>query len=178
MGAMVAAAIGLAGSIYSSNKASKQAKDQQKLGQQAIDAADPYKQYRPEAAAQLNALMKDPSSITGTPEYKARLEGAARTLAAQGYTGSGNAILEAANAAGAAYQQAFDNLAILSGANVAPGGGYNSALSANQNANDNTLSSLSGVTNNLANLAMGYGGSSGGFNQPASAGTSGSAGKG
>lgn len=160
MAAITAAAIGVAGSIYATKKASDQAKEQAKLGEKAIAAADPYAQYRPEAAGQLNALMKDPSSITNTPEYKARLEAAARQLAAQGYTGSGNAILEAANAGGAAYQQAFDNLALLSGANVAPGGGYSTALSANQAANDNKLSSLSGVTNNLANLALT-------FNKPA-----------
>lgn len=162
MAGITAAVIGVAGSVYAANKASKDAKKQRELSREAIDAADPYKEHRGAAADKLNALVNDPSSIENTAEYKARMQAAARQLAAQGYTGSGNAILEAANAGGAAYQQAFDNLAMLSGANQAPGGGYASALSANQAANDNRLTSIAGVTNNLVNLA-------GQFNTPASA---------
>lgn len=153
MAAITSAAIGVAGSIYTQKKASKEAKKQQQLGQQAIDAADPFKEYRPEYAKRLDALMKDPSSIQNTPEYKSRIEAAQRQLAAQGYTGSGNAILEAANAGGAAFQQAFQNLSMLSGAGVTPGGGYQSALSANQAAADNKLSATAGTVNNLTNLA-------------------------
>ncbi len=161
MGALASAAVGLAGSLFASKKASSQAKAQQKLGEQAIAAADPYAKYRPEAAEKLRALMSDPSSIMDTPEYKSRLDGAARTVAAQGYTGSGNAILEAANAAGAAYDSAFGHLALLSGAGATPGQGYGSAMSANQSANDNNLSAIAGVVNNGTNLLSNL------FNRPA-----------
>jgi hypothetical protein len=164
MAAITAAAIGAAGTIYATSKASKDAKKQRDLAKQGIAAADPYAPYRADAAERLNALVKDPSSIQDTPEYQARMQASTRQLAAQGYTGSGNAIVEAADAGAAVYQQAFDNLSRLSGANVAPGGGYDSALSAGQASNDQQMSSLAGVTNNLSNLALTVGSR---FNRPA-----------
>jgi hypothetical protein len=166
MAAITTAAIGVASTVYSSKQASKQAKAQAKQGQEAIDAADPFREYRPAYAEKLDALMKDPSSIKDTPEYKSRVEAAQRQLAAQGYTGSGNAILEVANAGGAAFQQAFQNLSQLSGAGVTPGGGYQSSLSANQAANDNKLSATAGLANNLGNLGTQIGAR---FNKPATA---------
>jgi hypothetical protein len=164
MAAITAAVIGTAGAMYAAKKSSDAAKDQAALGREAIEASDPFRQYRPQYATQLNALMSDPSSIANTPEYKARQQAAARQLAAQGYTGSGNAIIEAATAGGESYQQAFNNLAMLSGAAATPGGGYSSAIQGNAAANDNYLSSLSGVANNLSNTALTIGQK---FNQPA-----------
>jgi hypothetical protein len=157
MAAVTAAAIGAATAIGGAYMAKKQGDKQAKLAQKGIDAADPFRTYRPEYAKQLDALMKDPSSIKNTPEYKARLDAAARQLAAQGYTGSGNAILEAANAGGAAYQQAFQNLSQLSGASTTPGGGYAEAQSSLANSDAQKLSAYSGVANNLGNLALTYG---------------------
>jgi hypothetical protein len=95
-------------------------------------AYDPYAQYRPAAAQQLNALMKDPSSAVNSGYGLAEQQAASRTMAAQGYTGSGNALVAAAQAGGNAYQQQFNNLAMLSGAGQAPA----SAMQAsNQQAN-------------------------------------------
>lgn len=154
MAAITTAVVSTAATVYATKKAGDQAKEQAQLAREGIEAADPYKQYRGAAAEQLNALMKDPSKIADTAEYKARQTAAARQLASQGYTGSGNAIIEAANAGGESYQQAFNNLALLSGAGAAPGGGYGNALSAQQAANDNKLSGYAGIANNLSNLAM------------------------
>lgn len=154
MAAITAAALTTAATVYATKKAGDQAKEQAQLAREGIEAADPYKQYRGAAAEQLNALMKDPSKLADTAEYKARQLAAARQLASQGYTGSGNAIIEAANAGGESYQQAFNNLALLSGAGAAPGGGYGNALSAQQAANDNRLSGYAGIANNLGNLAL------------------------
>ena len=83
-------------------------------------AYDPYAQYRPAAAQQLNALMKDPSSAVNSGYGLAEQQAASRTMAAQGYTGSGNALVAAAQAGGNAYQQQFNNLSMLSGAGQAP----------------------------------------------------------
>lgn len=154
MAAITAAAIGAGTAIYAAKQSSKQAKEQNKLAQKGIDAADPFREYRPKYAEQLDKLMSDPSSITKTPEYKARLDAAARQMAAQGYTGSGNAIIEAANAGGAAYQQAFQNLGQLSGAGVTPGGGFDSALASQSESNAQKLSAYAGVANNIGNLAL------------------------
>lgn len=83
-------------------------------------AYDPYSSYRPAAAQQLNALMKDPSSAVNSGYGLAEQQAASRTMASQGYTGSGNALVAAANAGGNAYQQQFNDLAMLSGAGQAP----------------------------------------------------------
>lgn len=171
MAAVTAAAIGTAGAVYSAKKSSDAQKAQNKMAKEGIEAADPFKQYRPKYAEQLDKLMSDPSSITSTPEYKARLEAAQRQLAAQGYTGSGNAIVEAANVGGQAYQQAFQNLSMLSGAGSAtPGAGYDSALAANSEGNAQKLSAYAGVANNLGNLALTAGQR---FNKTATTNTSG-----
>lgn len=154
MAAVTAAAIGAGSAIYAQKKASKDAKAQNKLAKEGIAAADPFGPHRGKYAEQLDKLMSDPSSITSTPEYKARLDAAARQMAAQGYTGSGNAILEAANAGGAAFQQAFQNLGQLSGAGVTPGGGYDQALASQSESNAQKMSAYAGTANNLTNLAL------------------------
>jgi hypothetical protein len=197
MAAITSAVVGVAGTVYSSRQASRQARDQQRLaeeanrqaaeqaqqqtelGERAIAAADPYAAHRGAAAERLNALMNDPSSIRNTASYKARMQAVQRQLASQGYTGSGNALVEAAEAAGTAYQQEFDNLALLSGAGATPGGGYGTAMSGISNAQGNVLNSQAnalsarqqgdaqrlsgtvGIVNSLTNLASS-------FNRPAS----------
>lgn len=152
MAAVTAAVAGVAISAYSAKKAGDNAKQQNKIAREGIDAADPYKAYRPEAAERLNALMNDPSAVEDTASYKARMSAAERQMAAQGYTGSGNAILEAANAGGAAYQQEFANLSVLSGAGQVPGGGYDSAQQTMAAGNAQKLSAYAGVGNNITNL--------------------------
>lgn len=178
MAAVTAAVIGAGTAMYASSQAKKQQKDAQKFATEQMGALDPFAEYRPEAAARLNALSKDPSSIKDSATYKARLQAAERTMAAQGYTGSGNALVAAADAGASAYQQEFDNLAMMSGAGQGQGArasAYDTASGANSNANDNYLSSVAGIGNNLTNLAGMFGGmqtggnaqvaGSGGFNK-------------
>ncbi len=160
MAAITAAAIGAGTAIYASNQAGKQQDRAAREARAAQAAADPFAQYRPEYAERLSALAKDPSSIKDTATYKARLMGAERTMASQGYTGSGNALAAAADAGAAAYQQEFDNLSLLSGAGVGIGAAtaaYGSGAAAQGNANDNRLSAIAGVGNNLANMATMWG---------------------
>lgn len=95
-------------------------------------AYDPYAQYRPAAAQQLQALMANPSSAVNSSYGMAMQQAASRSMAAQGYTGSGNALVAAANAGGQAYQQQFNNLAMLSGATQSPAA---AAQAQNQQAN-------------------------------------------
>ena len=159
---MAAVAVGAAVSLGTAYMAKKQGDKQMKQAQKAIDASDPFAKYRPEFGKKLQDLMNDPSSIVDTPEYKARQEAAARAMSAQGYTGSGNAIAEAAEAGGASFQQAYQNLAHLAGTGATPGAGYATAMDAQANAQAQNLSALQGVGNNLVNLAERYG--SGGMN--------------
>lgn len=80
---------------------------------------DPYAQYRGNAAQQLNGMMNNYTPETN-PVYGAMLQAAQRQAVSQGYNGSGNALVAAANAGGQAYQQQFNNLAMLSGAEQSP----------------------------------------------------------
>lgn len=96
-------------------------------GSSSTTAYDPYAKYRGQAATQLNALMANPDSLQNLPEYKAQMQAASRVMAAQGYTGSGNALVAAAQAGGNAYQQAFNNLAMLSGAGQSPAAAQSAA---------------------------------------------------
>jgi hypothetical protein len=107
-------------------------------GQQARQAgkqigalqADPYAQFRPQAAAQLQALLADPSTITSTPGYQFNLSQGMNQLqakqAAQGTLVGGGALLQAQQFgqqyATSQLQQQQNLLATLSGANQAPAG--------------------------------------------------------
>lgn len=156
MAAITTAAIGAGTALYGAYQGNKQSKDAKKAAANAQSAADPYAQYRGDAAARLNALIADPSKISETATYKARMQASERIMAAQGYSGSGNAILGAQEAAAAAYQQEFDNLSMLSGASNGTSNAtsaYGASTGAISNANDNKLSAYAGVANNLTNLA-------------------------
>lgn len=150
------AVIGLASTVYGASQAKKQQKAAIAAQEKQMENLDPYAQYRPAAAARLDQLSQDPSSIQDSAPYKARMQAAERTIASQGYTGSGNALVAAAEAGAAAYQQEFDNLATLSGASQGQGArasAYGAGASSIANAGDSYLSGVAGVGNNLANLA-------------------------
>ena len=155
MAAITAAVVGVAGSVYASKQAKKQQQQASKDAAVAMEKADPYAKYRDSAAQRLNDLMSDPNSVSSTPTFAARLQAAQRASASQGFTGSGNALVAAADAGAAAYQQEFDNLAMLSGAAQGTGNAtaaYSASTGAKSAANDNYLGSTAGVVNNLTNL--------------------------
>jgi len=158
------AVIGLATSVYSASQAKKQQKKAQQFAEQQMEQMDPFGKYRDQYAQRLNAFMSDPSYLENTAAYKMRLQAANRSMAAQGYTGSGNGTMAAAEAASMAYQQEFDNLAMLSGATngqSARASAYGTAAGAMSQANDNYLGGLAGVANNLTNTATIFGNSYG-----------------
>lgn len=159
-GGWLGAAIGLITTFLGNKKAKKQAKADAAAREAEQAAKDPYAPYRDAAAQKLNALTYD--TVKDTPEYKFRQESAARLMAAQGYTGSGNAIAAAAEAGGASYQQAFDNLARQAGIDVAPGGGHNAAADATVGAN--RMDQYSSMANSLT---YGVGQIVDAFNKPA-----------
>lgn len=166
MAAITSAVVGVAGTVYASRQASRQAQAQQRqaeqqqqqqteLGREAIQASDPYAAHRGAAASRLNALMADPSSIKDSAAYKARMQAGQRQLAAQGYTGSGNALVEAAEAAGTVYQQEFDNLARLAGADATPGAGYGMAMQGLAGAQGNVLDARAAGNEQRLNNTLG-----------------------
>ena len=144
MAVTTAAVIGAGTAVYGASQQSKASKKAAKTAQAAQAAADPYAAYRDDAAQKLNALSNGKTDVSTTASYAARVKAAERTMASQGYTGSGNALVEAANAGAAAYQQEFDNLAMLSGATT---GTTNAA-----NASSNTIKAQQSAGNASANL--------------------------
>lgn len=90
------------------------------LARRSSERADPFGPYREGYAQQLAALSANPSLITKQPGYAAGLEAVRRSLAAQGYQGSGNMM-----AALSQYGQKFlgdeqNRLATLAGAGFNP----------------------------------------------------------
>ena len=155
MAGITAAVIGAGTAIYSSRQARNQQRESQDFAREQMENMDPFAEHRGLYATRLNELASDPSKITETAGYKARLQAAERTMAAQGYTGSGNALVAAADAGGTAYQQEMENLMALSGATQGLGArasAYGTAAGAMGNANDNYLSSLQGLGNSIVGL--------------------------
>ena len=178
MGAITSAVIGLGTAVYATKSAKKQQKAAvaeaqrqetvaQEFAEKQMENLDPFAPYRAEYAQKLSNLANDPSSIEDTSVYKARMKAAERVLAAQGYTGSGNALVAAADAGATAYQQEFDNLAMLSGAAQGQGarssaygtaagqqqGNYATSSGNVRDTGNSYLSGIAGIGNNLANLA-------------------------
>lgn len=91
-------------------------------------AYDPYAQYRPQAASDLSALMKDPSKARSDPGYQQQLQEGTRTAeaaaAASGKLQSGqeSAALQSLGQGTFAnyYQTMLSNLSALSGASQSP----------------------------------------------------------
>ena len=99
-------------------------------GQTKPGVADPYAQYRSQAAGQLQNLLADPNTITSTPGYQFNLQQGLQAQqaqqAAQGRLVSGGGLLQAQQYgqqyATSNLQQQQNLLATLSGANQAPAG--------------------------------------------------------
>lgn len=117
--------LGVSASRKAKKAAKRASKEQKQFIDQAVAASDPFASYRGKFAEQLGnyspssiSFNYSPDSLLGdinladvenTPEYRARQQAAARMMAAQGYTGSGNAAVAAADAGGQSYQIAFNN---------------------------------------------------------------------
>lgn len=126
-GVVASVGVGLVGSMISGGSGSGSSGSSSQT-----QVYDPYAPYRGQAAQKLNTLMQNPGDASNTSYGQAMQQAAARTMAAQGYTGSGNALVAAANAGGTAYQQEFNNLVTLSGAGQSPASAQSAA---NQQAN-------------------------------------------
>ena len=105
-------------------------------------------------AKQLQALEADPSSITSTPGYQAGLDAIQRSMAAQGYMGSGNMMVEMAKYGQGIYDQRFRELSSL-----ASGGGEYAAAATAAKAGGTARSVVGagGLAQNISNLLSMWG---------------------
>lgn len=112
-------ALGVGSGLYGMYEAQQLKKQMAQLGA----SADPFGPYRAQYAQQLSALQSDPSRITSMPGYQAGLEAVQRSMAAQGYTGSGNMMAALSKYGGDFYNQQVQQLAGLAGAGISPATG-------------------------------------------------------
>ncbi len=116
-----------------------------KLAQSAGQQADPFGPYRPQFAAQLSDLMKDPSSVTKYPGYDAGLQAVERKMASQGYNGSGNMMTALQKYGGDFFDQAVGRLSGLAGAGFNPASAAQLQLSGSMGATDLASRSLASI---------------------------------
>lgn len=122
--------------------------------------ADPFGAYRPQYAAQLNALMSDPSRVTSTPGYAFGMqqgqEALQRKLDKAGMSQSGAervALQEYGQGyAGQQFQQQLANLMQLSGASQTPAAGQMYSNQLRESAMKDILGGLGG-----GNVVLGQG---------------------
>lgn len=78
-------------------------------------AAQAEENRRKQYQQRIDALMANPNQITSMPGYQAGLEAVQRSMAAQGFTGSGNMMAGLAKYGGDFYQQQLNNLTAQAG---------------------------------------------------------------
>ena len=119
----------------------------------AAAAADPFASQRPQYQAQLQNLMANPSSVQNDPGYKFNmqqgLDAVTASKASQGIGTSGAAdaarMTFAEGLASSTYQQDFNNLSMLSGANSGNPGAASQAITAGNNNVNAGIGSLAGL---------------------------------
>jgi len=131
-----------------------QARRMQKLAQMRAQQMDPFGPQRAQYAQQLQALMANPSSIENMPGWQAGHTAVQRALAAQGYTGSGNAMAALQKYGGDFFNNQVQQLAGLAGANINPAAGADMAMQGEVNSTNLIGQSLG----RIARGAAGFGG--------------------
>lgn len=97
--------------------------ESQRMQQAALaaqKAADPFASQRGYYADQLRQIQADPNAITKIPGYQAGQQAIERSMAAQGYTGSGNMMAAMQKYGGDFYNQTMAQYAQLAGAGANP----------------------------------------------------------
>lgn len=144
LGGLWSAGSGLYG-LYQSSQLKKQA-------QKYAAAADPFGPYRSQYADQLSALTRDPSGITKMPGYEAGLQAVQRSMAAQGYNGSGNMMTALSKYGGDFYNNAVSQLSGLAGAGINPANGASIGLSGQAGGDNLALNSLGLIGKGLVGM--------------------------
>lgn len=139
-------------------------------GNTNISQYDPYSQYRPEAARQLQALIADPSIAMNSPAYQQQLQQGMQTtsrgMAATGQLQSGGEQVAlntlGQNTFGSFYNSMLANLMQMSGASQSPAAAGMAQTQA-------ALANKSMQTAGIAQTSSGLGMLTGGMNQMAQA---------
>lgn len=128
----------IASGIYGMNRAG----DMRDLALRAMQEQDPFGPERAQYAAKLRELYANPSNVENLPGYKAGLQAIERSMAGNGYLGSGNMMLALHDYGGRMFDAEAQRLAQLAGAQFGPSGG-------------GVLLSGNNLANTLANESLG-----------------------
>ena len=131
-----------------------QANQLSQAAQRAQQQADPFGPYRQQYAQQMAALSADPSKLQQMPGYQAGLQAVQRSMAAQGYTGSGNMMAALSKYGGDFYNQTMNMYGGFAGAGVNPGTGAQLGLQGQALGTNLAINSL-GLMGRGAGLAGG-----------------------
>lgn len=180
IGGMAGAAIG--GALMGDKAQQKGADQQQSYLSDALKRSDPFYENRAQYGTQLNDLMKNPNAVMDTPYTKFQQQQGQQAIersgAARGLLQSPQMALElqkyGQGLASESFQQQFQNLAMLSGANVNPAQAagvlsQKGQVAANtaQTSGQAQSSILGSMTSLLGgNLLSGLFGGTGGFDSP------------
>lgn len=143
----VGSGLNIASSIY----AMSQAEQMKKLAAMAAARSTPWNSSGGGdlAAQQLLALISGKTDVSTLPGYKAGEQAVQRSMAAQGYTGSGNMAVALQKYGGDFYNQAVSQLAGLSGAQFNPATAAGLNISGNTNAAALNLAALSNINKTI-----------------------------
>lgn len=122
-----------------------QSEQQKKLAKLAAMRSDPWGTSggRDLAAGQLKGVLEGGSAAyENTPAYRARMQAVQRSMAANGYLGSGNMAVAAANAGTAGYNEYLQQMSGLAGANANPATASTLEMTGTSGANNLAMNSL------------------------------------
>ncbi len=147
----------------------KTARDGQALAEDYMRQSNPFADYRQRNAERLEEMFKDPAgTVTKIPGFAAGQEAVARSMAANGYLGSGNMMAAMQQYGGDEWMKHAQFLSGLAGAQFAPGNnavglaGLQGQMAATENNSwANIIKGIGGLAPNIMS-SMGTGGSGGG----------------
>jgi hypothetical protein len=135
--------LGGAMSIGSGIYGMMQARDLKKMAEEAM--RDPLAGQRQQYAGELSALRADPSRLTSLPGYKAGEQAVQRSMASQGYLGSGNMMVALQDYGGRIYDAEVQRLSDLAGFGFNPKAGVGAGVSGAASAADLASRSLASL---------------------------------
>lgn len=127
----------------------------QKLAQMMAQQADPFAQYRPGYAAQLQQLMANPASVTQAPGWNAGIQAVRRSAAGRGYLDSGNEISALQNFGGEFFDKETARLAGLAGAGFNPANAGQLMLAGTEGGLNLAGQSLNRLSRGIGGFGMG-----------------------
>jgi len=122
-----------------------QADDMMDFAEELRKQSDPFASERDYYKGKLRSLYDNPASLVETPGYKAGEQAVTRSMAANGYLGSGNMMTELFDYGGKVFDSQAARLAQLAGAGATPGAGGATVANTMDSSNAAMVSALNRI---------------------------------